>query len=312
MFTTRPIVFFRFLILGLGFIGISGILVIFGRWQNAILLGEHIKAIAVKLSNSSMLARDYMFHNSKWIYRPLWTYEAERKGSNIIFYFYSTNSEPFKTNCGYQKQFNHWDLMSWPKYLVWDSYQKNWLIRSLGSDINIKIVGPIWFSSNNKKSTALPLNTIAVFDIPARRDCLYQSHAHLQNYWTPSIVNQFLVDICHVFLDTKVNIAYKQKRAIGDDIHKSYEKIINKIHSNKKIIQIDPDVSAIDVINKSKYVISLPFTSTAIIGKNMGIESVYYDPTSMLQKDDRAAHGILVLSGINELERWATRLLTVT
>jgi polysaccharide biosynthesis PFTS motif protein len=258
-----------------------------------------------------MLARNYMFHNSKWVYRPLWTYEAEKRASNIIFYFYSTNSEPFKTNCGYQKQFNHWDLMSWPEYLVWDGYQKDWLIRSLGrSDINIRIVGPIWFSSNNKKSTALPLNTIAVFDIPVRRDCLNRSYAHFQNYWTPSIINQFLVDICHVFLDTKINIAYKQKRAIGDDIHKSYKKIINKIEINKEIIKIDPGSSAIDVISKSKYVISLPFTSTAIIGKNMGIESVYYDPTNTLQKDDRAAHGVPILSGIYELEQWATMLIS--
>ena len=52
------------------------------------------------LHPSKFLAEEYMFHS--WTYRPLWTYEAERKGSRIILYLYSTNNEGFKTENGYR------------------------------------------------------------------------------------------------------------------------------------------------------------------------------------------------------------------
>ena len=48
----------------------------------------------------------------------------------------------------------------------------------------------------------------------------------------------------------------------------------------------------------------MPFTSTAIIAKSLGKKSIYYDPTGMIQKDDRAAHGIPVVTGIEDLENW--------
>jgi polysaccharide biosynthesis PFTS motif protein len=54
---------------------------------------------------------------------------------------------------------------------------------------------------------------------------------------------------------------------------------------------IEPDISAIRVIKKSYAVISMPFTSTALLGKQLGKSSIYYDPSGMVQKDDRAAHG---------------------
>jgi polysaccharide biosynthesis PFTS motif protein len=36
----------------------------------------------------------------------------------------------------------------------------------------------------------------------------------------------------------------------------------------------------------------------------MNKPSVYYDPLGLCQKGDRAAHGIEILQGKNELESW--------
>jgi len=71
----------------------SAIEVFSGRWWHALLLGEAAKATIVRLTGSNKLARDYLFHYSAAIYRPLWTYEAEEKGSRIISYFFSTSEE---------------------------------------------------------------------------------------------------------------------------------------------------------------------------------------------------------------------------
>ena len=48
----------------------------------------------------------------------------------------------------------------------------------------------------------------------------------------------------------------------------------------------------------------MPFTSTAVIAKQEETPSVYYDPTDIIQKDDREAHGLPVLNGIGELKVW--------
>ena len=53
----------------------------------------------------------------------------------------------------------------------------------------------------------------------------------------------------------------------------------------------------------------MPFTSTALIAKEMGKPTAYYDPLGLLQKDDRAAHGIDILSGMDELEGWLSVVL---
>jgi polysaccharide biosynthesis PFTS motif protein len=73
---------------------------------------------------------------------------------------------------------------------------------------------------------------------------------------------------------------------------------------NSHVVPVAPDISAIRVIESSIAVISMPFTSTALIAKEMGKPSAYYDPCGILQRDDRAAHGIPILSGVKELEAW--------
>ena len=67
---------------------------------------------------------------------------------------------------------------------------------------------------------------------------------------------------------------------------------------------VAPEFSAIRVIQASCAVISMPFTSTALIARSLGVPSVYYDPSGIVKRDDRAAHGIEILIGRHELERW--------
>ena len=46
----------------------------------------------------------------------------------------------------------------------------------------------------------------------------------------------------------------------------------------------------------------MPFTSTALVARNLGKPSYYYDPSGIIQNDDRAAHGIPVISGVDGLQ----------
>ena len=46
----------------------------------------------------------------------------------------------------------------------------------------------------------------------------------------------------------------------------------------------------------------MSFTSTALVARDLGKPSYYYDPSGIIQKGDRAAHGIPVISGLSELQ----------
>ena len=73
-------------------------------------------------------------------------------------------------------------------------------------------------------------------------------------------------------------------------------------------IKVHPSQDARQIIQKTQACISMPFTSTALIAKNQGKPSVYYDPSGITCKDDNAAHGIKILTNIDELKEWVGSL----
>lgn len=301
---------FRYLVWGVAASAVAALDFLRGRWWHALMLGEASKAVLMRMQQSDQLARDYLFHNSGWIYRPLWTYETEAKGSRTTFYFYSTNLEPLKrpgydplrTYCGFQ-------AMTWPYYLVWDEYQADFVRRVACGNPNIDVVGPIWFSNSPVKMPALPPKTIAVFDVQPVRDLFYNTLAVDFDYYTPKTANQFLTDIHEVLGEADCFLALKRKRDLGKLVHPAYRHFVEKLETSPHCIHIDPGTAAANVIEDCVAVISMPFTSTALLGRESGKPSIYYDPHGLLQKDDPAAHGIEVLSGQEELRRWLALVL---
>ena len=277
-----------------------------GRWWHALLLNQAALAAQVHSLPADSLAREYLFHNSEWIYRPLWTYEAERQGSAISFYFYSTNCEDFKRSGGYPPLPYGWKAATWPHYLVWDEYQANFVCRTVGESTNISVVGPIWFHTSGWEVQGLSLKTVAVFDVQPMRDAFYQTLGIDFDYYTAKTTNQFLSDIYKALRECGGTLALKRKRKIGQLAHPKYRHFIEKFDSLPNFIAVDPAVSALRLIEDCVVVISMPFTSTALLGRKLGKPSIYYDPHGAIQKDDRAAHGIEIVSGPEELRCWLT------
>lgn len=279
-----------------------------GNWWPALMLGEAAKAAQVRFQNPELLACDYLFHNSTWIYRPLWTYEAARKNARIIFYFYSTNCEKFKRFGSYPTLAYGWQAMSWPQYVVWDEYQVAFVRRAVGSSALINVVGSIPFNSGAAVPQDLPEHAIAVFDVQPMRDSVYQPLGLDFEYFTPRNTNSFLNDIQRATLVAGEIMVLKRKRDVGSKAHPAYVSAIRNLSKNSNYLEIDPDTSASALIDKCKAVISAPFTSTALIGRELGKPSIYYDPSGICEKDDRAAHGIPILSGQEELQDWLSAL----
>ena len=278
-----------------------------GRWWHAILLNQAALAAQVRMQNPERLAKDYLFHNSGWIYRPLWTYEAEKRGARIIFYFYSTNCESFKRPEGYPPLPFGWQAMNWPLYLVWDEYQADFVRRAVGETANISVVGPIWFHCSAMEMPAISGRGVAVFDITPTRSSLYQTLGMDFEFYVPQICITFLRDIQSAAKDSGYLMLWKRKRKLKKEssfAHPSYLSSAERLSESENVIAVDPGISAYRVIEASTLVISMPFTSTALIARELGKPSCFYDPTGLVQKDDRAAHGIEIISGVEELTRW--------
>jgi polysaccharide biosynthesis PFTS motif protein len=277
-----------------------------GRWEHAFVLSEAARAKAVQLCDSKCLAGEYLFHYSGTVYRPLWTYEAEAKGSKIVCYFYST-SEQVKLPSGYESQHFEWGAASWPHYLVWDDYQENMIRRDIDAKASIIAVGSIWFSDSSAELSQFNSPTIAVFDIQPHRQSSYFGIGTNSDYQTgmfPKVREQFVEDVYEVLTEYGLSMAFKRKRDIGKRAVKKYISLLHKISNSPNVVMVDPEISPIKVIAKCKGVISMPFTSTAHYDCSKEIPNVYYDPAGWLQKDDRGAHGVQILSGIDELRAW--------
>ncbi len=301
---TEPRALVQFLAWGFAAISLSFLDLFRGRWWHALMLRDATVAALVRFQSPDQLGREYMFNQSRVCYRPLYTYEAEQRGSQITFYFYSINSEGINQNPTASTHFD-WLSMNWPRYLVWDSYQADFVKSMVGDGAMIKIVGSIWFAADNIKVLALPKTTIAIFDVVPARASIHCLLVPQDIYYIPSTTTQFLTDSFDCITAIGASGAFKSKRQLNYRHHPQYIRFVEKISDEwDKIVTIDPNSSAYSLIEKCSAVISMPFTSTAYIARELGKPSCFYDPTGMIQRDDRAAHGILIISGREELQTW--------
>lgn len=299
----------RFLAWGVMATGLALLDLLRGRWWHALMLDDAATAALVRLHAQDKLGQEYLYAQSRSCVRPLYTYELEQRGRKVSFYFYSTNSESLKQPSAHQTRLYIWQAMTWPRYLVWNDYQVEFVGRMVGDSAAISVVGPIWFSTSAIELPVMPENTIAVFDVQPMRMSFYRLLAAEIDYFVPSISNQFLSDCFTLIRANGASMAFKRKRQLNSKFHHpQYVRFVERMSRWDSVVTIDPDTSAYKVIEKCSAVISMPFTSTAHIARELGKPTCFYDPTGIIQRDDRAAHGIPIIIGRDELQGWLASL----
>lgn len=290
---------------------ISSIDLLRGRWWHAFMLSEASRMALVRYAKAEV-AQDYLFNNSSYLYRPLWTYEVEGRGARVILYFYSTNCESFKNYKMYSKRaYCGYNKMSWPFYLVWDEYQANFIRKMVGKESLIDVVGQIYFNEYIFLLPTLPKNSVAVFDVQPVRDSIYNTFDIEYDYYIPKVANMFLQDIYQVLREHNHTMVLKRKRDISNLLHPYYKNKLEELKSLPNFIEVDSKISAQELILNCNAVISMPFTSTGVIGHLSKKPSVFYDPTYNLYKNDLAGHGIQLVQGSEELRGWLQTSLIV-
>lgn len=288
----------------------AGFNLLLGRWHWGLMLGEAARARVVRQIPSNILAAEYLFHASRTIYRPMWTYEAEDKGSQLGIYFYSTTAQPSLSR-GSVSQRYEWGPNTWPKYIVWDSYQEARIRRDLGDSVTVIKVGPIYFSDSEGLLPALPSPSVAVFDLQPHRVSSHVGFSTLADCLAahPDFFHRFLLDVTEVLLASGAKIGLKTKRVISSRGDRSYGHILKALSENSDVCQFDPAISSIKLVMACDASISAPFTSTALYAQELGRPSIYYDPYGWVQRDDEAAHGIPVVFGKEELSEWVNEVV---
>jgi polysaccharide biosynthesis PFTS motif protein len=306
---TSIITLIQIIIWGLNSYFFSLLGLLFGNWQHSILFKELVISKFFNKADKEKISNKYMFNNSNWIYRPCWTYEAQKKGAEIILYFYSTNIKGLKLKDETPYIGIGYESMNWPCYYVWDIYQQNFISSVTANNSNSIIVGPIAFVDSSEFIYNSNNISIAVFDILPMRNEKYTSLGLEIEYYIPKITNKFLFDISEVTKKYNITILWKIKRDITNDIHPDSLKFIDDFSLMKNVKRIDANISASRVIQKVDAVISIPYTSTAIEAINSGIPSIYYDPSGLLENDKNYTHGLPLLNSLSDLDEWVCKLI---
>ena len=198
---------------------LSVIYLILGKWHNVILLREAAISMKFQMIEKEFLAREYLFSISNHIYRPLWTYVAENRGSKVTMYNYAA-SFPMLTS------FPELGLktMTWPRILQWSKPYANYIRDKLiFKGIEVIDVPCIYHSDCNIKLPKLSKKTIAIFDVSPWRTSahveLLTEENYRQNSW-----RAFLEDIYDSVNSDSTDILWKQKRAAVNQIDKAYLK----------------------------------------------------------------------------------------
>ena len=279
------------------------------KWWRLYTLKDLFFAKACYLQREKQLAKSYLFHNS-FIYRPIWSYVADKKGSDIIFYFYSINNETFLGKDGNSASPNYiWQNMNWPKYLFWNEYSKNYYTQFCRKPFRSEISGPISLNHNRLDRNLLFREpSISIFDVMPIRVSSYRSLASPFEYYIPEVAISFLKDILLVCEEHNIQMLLKNKYSFNSKKpiyhHPKYINFLLKLSKNKNVIFIKPDTSPVDLIKATKLSIVMPFTSTAFISKTVNKPVCYYDSSGIISKKDMSTNDIEIIIGYKELKDW--------
>lgn len=288
-----------------------------GKWIDSLLIDQIVDIIKLKNINYNSLPTKYFFSSSFGLVRPMWTYYLNK--AKFIYFNYAASMPGFFYNKEYDYDFYN-RLMFWDEELHWSKKYIDYLSSIRKNIKNVRQVGYIYGQDTNEKNN-LKLNSkkkkVAVFDITPPQEILsITNNITNLNYHTSDNIIKFLNDIYNCAKAFDYQILWKQrwdtniyKYHINKKIHDSkYIDFSSNFSAYKDVFKFNSYTSPVEIIKKSDLIISLPFTSTALIANYFKKKTVYYDPSSILSRSDRGAQGIRLILGVNELKKYFKNL----
>jgi polysaccharide biosynthesis PFTS motif protein len=219
------------------------------------------------------------------------------QGKYNDFYYFSKQSRKYVTHCIHYSQNNlkirfkqdngFGELAEWLKndvadiHWVWTQGMAR-VIREQNKKVKTRSVGSITFTTLN--SMAHPrLDQITIFDVTPNLNIRPYNQTENFHFYTEELLTRFITDILEIKCELKCledfSLVLKPKRNYEKKAHSAvYQKFLNKYINNNELVREDPRTNLYDLISKSKFTISIPFTSTAFIGRELNVNSIFYYP----------------------------------
>ena len=239
----------------------------------------------------------------------MWTYTAEKNGSQITLYGYASSFGGFNSKNNNENLEFEYENLNWPKILFWSNDYINFIKSKVPNNVIVeKVKFPIYLTDKNIVFPKVNKKYITIFDITPSEEFYSCNSLVNMNYRNFESSQLFLLDLYKISEFFNYSIVWKRKRKF-DYVHsREYIKFCKMFELRDNIYIIDSEASAFRIIKESEIVISIPFTSTAFIAKHFGKKSIFYDPTKLLSKEDRGRQDIDLISGYDELYNWFKKI----
>ncbi len=282
-----------------------------GRWQPAFMVDDLLLNYYF-LDKKIELFDIYIFDYQGTIYRPLWTFTAERRGARIILLNYSSSSVPDVNGKSVDRIY--WKLSLWNEVIPFNSRTFEW-VREISPNLVNVIGGPTVFLADSNK--VLPENLlserwVAVFDYPYPCSKKYIGFHENEDYMTSKngdpleLYKSFFSDIGELCSINDMHVCLKPKR-FSDDLSQDYRNYITQLKELSNFHVLDHDLSPYRVADSALAVLVLPFTSVGHYVEGSS-PTVFYDPFSILKPDHPSCYGTNLVSGKKELADWLAGL----
>jgi polysaccharide biosynthesis PFTS motif protein len=159
---------------------------------------------------------------------------------------------------------------------VWTQSYADYL-QTFNSFIDFKAVGSITFKNPRKRLEVEKSDIITIFDVTPF------TNYNQKMFYSDELLKKFISEIVFVKQDIETlknfKIQIKSKRLFNKNLHSvDYINYLENLHNSNKVRIIPWDRNPYDLVAESKLIISIPFTSIAYIGKEVGTNTVFYYP----------------------------------
>lgn len=220
-----------------------------------------------------------------------------------FFCYYSINNIP--TNYSFNNKNNQISFNNYYKFLfldnhlLWNKHHKNSLSQ-LGMKYGNQILTKpyIYYLDESSSLISDKFLNIVIFDVEP-----YQAVNKFNSYYNVENCINFIKDILRSTKNIpNIKIYLKHKLRSPKTIEKFDDAYSNYLNNNSdKINILDRNFNIYSIINKSTLCINFPYTSTASIANFMNVNSIYYDPTSSIVKQE---YGIHIIRGYSDLDNY--------
>ncbi len=251
----------------------------------------------------SKLNIDYfIFNNSDYINRPLYTYEKSIS-PKVFFLFYSLSCQMAYSTKNKVVFGLGWKSFDWPNYILWsDIFDKIFKDYRYLKNLNAKIIDEPINLVDNGNNLAFHNKSISIFNVYNRSliENFIYCRPKIYEHFTFNNSLKFISDITEYSIKNKIYCYIKEKRK-SHIKNKKYLNFLDNISKNKYIEIIDSDFSAKRMISDTDLTVSFPFTSTATIGKKLNKKSIYYDSTEKITDQNIANLNINIINNKKNL-----------